>query len=143
LLKLPDNHLLASPPPALTSTPPPLTISSYSSHFAPLLSWELDALSNTKQRTIFWNKSILIRDLDRAEFVLEVQSLKENVLRIEVGDSLIMREVWAERKCGTGYAFEGRALRLLKRDGLVRAKNYSFPTDNISHLACQTSIALL
>jgi hypothetical protein len=51
---------------------------------------------------------------------LEVQGLRENVPRLEVGDLIVMREISQSQDLGTGRAFEGRIVRLQKREGLVR-----------------------
>ncbi|KAJ7042792.1 P-loop containing nucleoside triphosphate hydrolase protein [Mycena alexandri] len=109
------SSILSNPPPA---TAPSLT-ASYHQHWNALLSWELHKLAVEKEQIVLWKTGIKVGVWDGAEFLLFVPGIRENTPRLEIGDILVLREVFEARKMGSGIAFEGRVVALRKREGLI------------------------
>ncbi|KAJ7503839.1 hypothetical protein B0H11DRAFT_2355676 [Mycena galericulata] len=98
------SSILSSPPPA---TSPSLVATAYHPHWNALLSWELHKLVVEKEQIVIWKTGVKVGDWDPAEFLL-----------LDVGDLLVLREVFEAQKVGSGIAFEGRVITLRKREGL-------------------------
>jgi hypothetical protein len=136
--------ILSQPPPLNASeTPiyPPLTSTSYHTHFLPLLQDDLAAVALTKADIVLWNISVRFAEssthqADRpptpsgphigSEFALFVPGIRENHPRVDVGDLVHMREVFDAWKTGSGLSFEGRLTVLKKREGIIRKKFHFF-----------------
>ncbi|KAJ7222278.1 AAA domain-containing protein [Mycena pura] len=110
-----QSSILSSPPPA---TAPSLN-TAYHPHWVALLSWELHKLAVEKEQIVLWKTGINIANWDLAEFLLVVPGIRENTPRLEIGDTLVMREILEAQKVGTGIAFEGGVVALRKREGLI------------------------
>lgn len=115
--------LLSSPPPP--TAPTALGIETYHSHWAALLALELDTLSFDKQQIVLWKIGIKIGVWKDAEFVLFVPGIRENYPRLDVGDLVHMRQVLEAEQRGSGLAFEGRVVNLVKREGFIRTLCFS------------------
>lgn len=116
--KPPSVTLLSVAPPTVA---PPLKVESYHTHWSCLLGWELDCLAYEKEKIIIWKIDIKVAIWDNAEFSLFVPGIRENYPRLEIGDLIHMREVLPQQQQGSGLAFEGRVVRLRKREGFIRA----------------------
>ncbi|KAJ6524568.1 P-loop containing nucleoside triphosphate hydrolase protein [Mycena capillaripes] len=109
------SSILSNPPPA---TAPSLT-ASYHQHWNALLSWELHKLAVEKEQIVLWKTGIKVGEWEGAEFLLFVPGIRENTPRLEIGDLLVLREVFEVQKVGSGIAFEGRVAALRKREGII------------------------
>ncbi|KAK7055393.1 P-loop containing nucleoside triphosphate hydrolase protein [Favolaschia claudopus] len=109
------SSILSNPPPA---TAPSLT-ASYHQHWNALLSWELHKLAVEKEQIVLWKTGIKVGQWDDAEFLLLVPGIRESSPRLEIGDLLVLREVFEAQKVGSGIAFEGRVVTLRKREGII------------------------
>ncbi|KAF7326633.1 hypothetical protein MVEN_02600100 [Mycena venus] len=109
------SSILSNPPPATATS---LT-SSYHQHWNALLSWELHKLAVEKEQIVLWKTGIKVGQWDGAEFLLFVPGIRESSPRLEIGDLLVLREVFEAQKVGSGIAFEGRVVALRKREGLI------------------------
>ncbi|KAF8172752.1 P-loop containing nucleoside triphosphate hydrolase protein [Mycena galopus ATCC 62051] len=109
------SPILSNPPPA---TAPSLT-ASYHQHWNALLSWELHKLAVEKEQIVIWKTGIKVGQWDGAEFLLFVPGIRESSPRLEIGDLLVLREVFEAQKVGSGLAFEGRVVTLRKREGII------------------------
>ncbi|KAJ6478594.1 P-loop containing nucleoside triphosphate hydrolase protein [Mycena vitilis] len=109
------STILTNPPPATA----PSLASSYHPHWNALLSWELHKLAVEKEQIVLWKTGIKVGDWSGAEFLLPVPGIRENTPRLEIGDLLVLREIFEGRKEGSGIAFEGRVVALRKREGLI------------------------
>ena len=58
-----------------------------------------------KEQIVLWKTGISIANWDLAEFLLVVPGIRENTPRLEIGDTLVMREILEAQKVGTGIAF--------------------------------------
>ncbi|KAJ7619298.1 P-loop containing nucleoside triphosphate hydrolase protein [Roridomyces roridus] len=127
------SSILSSPPPA---TAPSLTAAAYHPHWNALLSWELHKLAVEKEQIVIWKTGIKVGDWGPAEFLLPVPGIRENTPKLDVGDILVLREIFEADKVGSGVAFEGRVGALRKReDDLPLLFNISFvPTARPSFL---------
>ncbi|KAJ7160946.1 P-loop containing nucleoside triphosphate hydrolase protein [Mycena filopes] len=123
------SSILSNPPPA---TAPSLT-GSYHQHWNALLSWELHKLAVEKEQIVLWKTGIKIGVWDGAEFLLLVPGIRENTPRLEIGDILVLREVFEAQKVGSGIAFEGRVVALRKREGLI---HFHCPTLKVHIQTC-------
>ncbi|KAJ7452153.1 P-loop containing nucleoside triphosphate hydrolase protein [Mycena galericulata] len=110
------SSILSSPPPA---TSPSLAATVYHPHWNALLSWELHKLAVEKEQIVIWKTGVKVGDWDPAEFLLFVPGIRENTPRLDVGDLLVLREVFEAQKVGSGIAFEGRVVALRKREGFI------------------------
>ncbi|KAJ6630161.1 P-loop containing nucleoside triphosphate hydrolase protein [Mycena sp. CBHHK59/15] len=109
------SSILSHPPPATA----PSLASAYHQHWNALLSWELHKLAVEKEQIVLWKTGIQVGDWDLAEFLLFVPGIRENTPRLEIGDNIILREVFENQKVGSGIAFEGRVVALRKREGFI------------------------
>jgi hypothetical protein len=109
------SSILSNPPPA---TAPSLT-ASYHLHWNALLSWELHKLAVEKEQIVLWKTGIKVGNWDGAEFLLFVPGIRENTPRLEIGDLLVLREVFEAQKVGSGIAFEGRSHSFYDSHGLT------------------------
>ncbi|KAJ6463413.1 P-loop containing nucleoside triphosphate hydrolase protein [Mycena sanguinolenta] len=110
------SSILSNPPPA---TAPSLTALYYHPRWNALLSWELHKLAVEKEQIVLWKTGIKVGQWDGAEFLLFVPGIRESSPRLEIGDLLLLREVFETRKIGSGIAFEGRVGALRKREGII------------------------
>ncbi|KAJ7153558.1 P-loop containing nucleoside triphosphate hydrolase protein [Mycena crocata] len=110
------SSILSNPPPA---TAPSLTVATYHPHWNALLSWELHKLAVEKEQLVLWKTPVKVGDWELSEFLLCVPGIRENTPRLEIGDILVLREVFEAQKVGSGIAFEGRVVALRKREGLI------------------------
>lgn len=118
---------------------PLLSADSYYKHFLHVLQDELSTVVAHKAQIILWKASISLADTigpnptlspherqlrnnvtsPDAQFVISVPGIRENHPRLDIGDTVHMREVLVDRKEGSGLAFEARVTVLRKREGLV------------------------
>ncbi|KAJ3818044.1 P-loop containing nucleoside triphosphate hydrolase protein [Lentinula raphanica] len=112
------STLLSSMPPEKASCPP-LNAEEYKYHWKTLLHWELDQLATDKQKIVIWQVKVRALDWNNAGFSVFVPGIRENYPRLDVGDMIHMREVFVVHKIGSGFAFEGRVTRLMKREGFI------------------------
>lgn len=130
---------ILSTPPDSDQRCPPLSASTYHKHFLHVLQDELSTVVANKAQIILWRIPISLADTigDRpisprerqihnnvlspdAKFVIFVPGIRENHPRLDIGDTVHLREVLVERQTGSGIAFEARVSDLRKREGLVR-----------------------
>ncbi|GAW07733.1 P-loop containing nucleoside triphosphate hydrolase protein [Lentinula edodes] len=64
-------------------------------------------------------------DWAQGQFSVLVPGIRENYPRLDIGDVIHLREVLVDWKTGSGFAFEGRVIRLKKREGFI---HFSCPT---------------
>ncbi|KAJ7146052.1 P-loop containing nucleoside triphosphate hydrolase protein [Mycena epipterygia] len=110
-----QSSILSNPPPATA----PSLAAAYHPHWNALLSWELHKLAVDKEQIVIWKTGIKVGDWGSAEFLLHVPGIRENTPRLEIGDILVLREVFEAQKVGSGIAFEGRVVALRKREGFI------------------------
>ncbi|KAJ7855002.1 P-loop containing nucleoside triphosphate hydrolase protein [Mycena olivaceomarginata] len=96
---------------SILSNPPPAT--------APSLTCFLHKLAVEKEQIVLWQTGIKIGQWDGAEFLLFVPGIRESSPRLDIGDLLVLREVFEAQKVGSGIAFEGRVVTLRKREGII------------------------
>ncbi|KAJ7730393.1 P-loop containing nucleoside triphosphate hydrolase protein [Mycena maculata] len=109
------SSILSNPPPATA----PSLAAAYHPHWNALLSWELHKLAVEKEQIVIWKTGIKVGDWVLAEFLLFVPGIRENTPRLEIGDIVVLREVFEAQKVGSGIAFEGRVVALRKREGMI------------------------
>lgn len=112
------STILDSPPSEVTSCPP-LNEEEYQQHWRSLLSWELDQMAADKEKIILWQVKIRVLQWDDGDFSVLVPGIRENYPFIMLKDTIFLREVLVEWKVGSGIAFEGRVIRLRKREGFI------------------------
>lgn len=94
--------------------------STYHTHWADILRWELDAIVGKKEQIVLWKSGAKVVNWKDAEFVFEVPGIRENHPYLEIGDLVHMREVLDAGQQRSNWALEGRVVALRKREGLVR-----------------------
>ncbi|KAF5383955.1 hypothetical protein D9757_007350 [Collybiopsis confluens] len=119
LINLFPSTVLASSHPDKAASCPPLNAEEYTRHWTFLLSWELEQLVSDKQKIVLWQTHVRVHNWDEAEFFVLVPGIRENYPRLDIGDVIHLREVLIEWKVGSGFAFEGRVIRLMKREGFI------------------------
>ncbi|KAJ7270897.1 P-loop containing nucleoside triphosphate hydrolase protein [Mycena rebaudengoi] len=120
---MPSTIISTAQRPTILSSPPPATApslaTSYHHHWQALLSWELHKLAVEKEQIVLWKTGIRVGDWTLAEFLLKCPGIRESTPRLEIGDIIILREVFEAQKVGSGVAFEGRVVALRKREGFI------------------------
>ncbi|KAJ3937652.1 MAG: P-loop containing nucleoside triphosphate hydrolase protein [Lentinula lateritia] len=119
------STILSEIPPEKAATCQLLNADEYKQHWQSLLFWELDQLATDKQKIILWQVKVKVLDWAQGQFSVLVPGIRENYPRLDIGDVIHLREVLVDWKTGSGFAFEGRVIRLKKREGFI---HFSCPT---------------
>ncbi|KAJ7593411.1 hypothetical protein C8J56DRAFT_497567 [Mycena floridula] len=134
----PQSEILASSPDFNDEKCPLLLPESYHKHFLPILQDELSNVVAEKSEIVLWKTSLSMVDTsDRSgpyqegrkgyiadpdtQFIIHVPGIRENSPRLDIGDTVHLREIRMDIQAGTGLAFEGRVTTQRKREGIKYA----------------------
>lgn len=99
---------------------PKLEQATYSDRWKTLLGWELEALGSTLGELVLWKMQLDVVDVGAEVYRATCPGIREGHPKVEVGDVVLLREVFLDLGHGGRDGFQGRVVAVRKREGFLR-----------------------
>ena len=88
-----------------------------------LLGWELESLGTTLGELVLWKMQLEVVDVEAGVYKATCPGIREGHPKVEVGDVVLLREVYLDLGEGGPDGFQGRVVAVRKREGFLRTSS--------------------